>query len=589
MKTNGGQVFIFSVLSIVFVLLGVSTILVTTTLAGISLPKQQFREDVTQIALSGRGALASSLADVSNRLKNRAQISQYQNYTYLQYSESNTSDRSLAVDSLVFLSKWYNDTVKSYPVTGLNLTNSRPEFRCFWNDSIGCSEASMNIFIDMLNYGLEGFSDSALVELNCTIDEILATDGNVSTFTATFRREGGYPIDRMMKEQTSIYMENYDSINNHTSVVEARLESMRYLGQGVYLITYSTGLDTISNNLDSLWTKINVIPTINFTDGNITYSDSKTDLLNLVNAVKTEYGTGDYAHTRQMLWLQVRPLLDPNSGLAVVTNGTNTLDHLRLIDILANQLEPCARIVAMDYRGIIVSARGNLLDIGSGDSWPPMIVTAYAQPSSYDLGRPVDITLFAFADDRGFGSSNIAAIQYNISDTIPQAGCIVRPMSPTDGFFDSPYEEASATILNTSLKIGINYIWVRATDVWGNTGSFSRVKVTVIRNTVLHVNITSMTITWRKGPADINHYGVLSATVNVTDGTGTPIEGATVHGVWSGAISWQGDRVTGSDGTCIFDYPVEKGGHKTYTLTITSAYVQGYTWDGYQPSRSITS
>ena len=76
-------------------------------------------------------------------------------------------------------------------------------------------------------------------------------------------------------------------------------------------------------------------------------------------------------------------------------------------------------------------------------------------------------------------------------------------------------------------------------------------------------------------------YNWVEATVTIVDGSECPVEGATVHGYWSGHVSGDDERITLSDGTCVFESPTLWGhGRKTYTFTVDNVQKDGYIWDG---------
>ena len=574
MKEGRGQVLILSVVSIVMVMIGVSSILTVTSLAGLRLPKQQFREDVTQVALGSRAALSSALADISKRLKNRAEITQYRNYTSYDYAGSNSSDPELTQESLDILDKWYNNTVNTYPVTGLRLKMLDREFHCNWNGSnrMGLTKARMTVNVDFLNYGFEGYTERSQIELNSEIREVLFTDGNLTRFTVRFTREEGYPVEKLVKDQILVYA----LLSNQSSLSKADLDHANYLGNGVFEIQYHTRSTTIPQNFEQLYAAIEAIPAENFT-----LQDSKSYCLSLVTTSQAKYASGRLTESWQTLRNTLRPALDP-------IDRSITSEALQLIDILLSQLQPQVRLVAMDSRGITVSVSGALFSLQE-DRWGPMLLSALAQPTTLNTTMPVDVLLQAKADDRGYGASNISLIEYFVLLTQPQLNSTSYAMTPLVGSFDEPYEEATSTIHYGNFQVGTNYIWVRAMDSKSNYGDFKQLKVTMIQNTTIRTANITMSITWRKGPADINHYGVVQANVTIVDGVGNPVEGATVHGNWSGDISWQGNRTTLSNGCCIFDNPVEKGhGHKTYTLTVDLVYLEGYVWDHVIKTQSIT-
>jgi len=83
-------------------------------------------------------------------------------------------------------------------------------------------------------------------------------------------------------------------------------------------------------------------------------------------------------------------------------------------------------------------------------------------------------------------------------------------------------------------------------------------------------------------------YNWVEATVTIVDGSGSPVEGVTVYGFWSGHVSGEDERITLSDGTCVFESDILYGqGQKTYTFTVDNVYKDGYTWDGVIASETL--
>jgi len=113
------------------------------------------------------------------------------------------------------------------------------------------------------------------------------------------------------------------------------------------------------------------------------------------------------------------------------------------------------------------------------------------------------------------------------------------------------------------------------------------IEVTLLQNNILHIEGIEM-----HGLNDywwLWRYNWARATVTIVDGLGAPVEAATVHGVWSGDVSWEGERVTQSDGTCVFDSPWrwDWWGQGDYTLTVDLVSKNGYTWDGIVVSETL--
>jgi hypothetical protein len=96
-------------------------------------------------------------------------------------------------------------------------------------------------------------------------------------------------------------------------------------------------------------------------------------------------------------------------------------------------------------------------------------------------------------------------------------------------------------------------------------------------NVDVHVHDIAMNY----GQAGKNYYGI--ATVSIKDGNGVDVEGATVHGEWSGAVSNTVSGVTGPNGTVTLQSPRKKNGG-TFTFTVTDVVQSGYI---YLPSADV--
>lgn len=99
------------------------------------------------------------------------------------------------------------------------------------------------------------------------------------------------------------------------------------------------------------------------------------------------------------------------------------------------------------------------------------------------------------------------------------------------------------------------------------------------QETAMYVNDISMG-SRNGGP---NYFG--QATVWVKDDTGADIEGATVHGTWSGATNETVSGLTGADGTVFFESSkVRNGG--TFVFTVTDVVKSGFFYD---PASNVVS
>ena len=117
---------------------------------------------------------------------------------------------------------------------------------------------------------------------------------------------------------------------------------------------------------------------------------------------------------------------------------------------------------------------------------------------------------------------------------------------------------------------GYHTITASVTDSGGKTGDAS-VVITVGELPLLHVEDIAM----NSGKAGPNYYAL--ATVWVMDNVGD-VEGATVSGEWSGAVSGTATGVTDADGKVTLQSPKKKKGG-TFIFTVTDVEAPGYIYD----------
>jgi hypothetical protein len=101
------------------------------------------------------------------------------------------------------------------------------------------------------------------------------------------------------------------------------------------------------------------------------------------------------------------------------------------------------------------------------------------------------------------------------------------------------------------------------------------------------VYVNDIAMGW--GQAGKNYYA--TATVWIKNDSGGDVEGATVYGDWSGAVSGSSSGATGPDGKVTLQSPNKKGGG-TFIFTVTDVQASGYTYDpllNVETSDSITA
>jgi hypothetical protein len=88
------------------------------------------------------------------------------------------------------------------------------------------------------------------------------------------------------------------------------------------------------------------------------------------------------------------------------------------------------------------------------------------------------------------------------------------------------------------------------------------------------IYVNDIAMGWRKQGS--RYYG--QATVWVKEDGGADVVGATVTGVWSGAVGGTDQGVTGSDGKVMLESPGKNGGG-TYTFTVTDIALGGFSYN----------
>src|SRR4030043_1997312 len=97
-----------------------------------TLSKTSFREIVTKIASSSRGATAIALADITKSLNQREKIaapSPYYDWSKIDLTESDIDRGNL------LLQVFQDNARQTYPATGLVLKYSEPTFICKWTNT----------------------------------------------------------------------------------------------------------------------------------------------------------------------------------------------------------------------------------------------------------------------------------------------------------------------------------------------------------------------------------------------------------------------------------------------------------------------
>ena len=139
--------------------------------------------------------------------------------------------------------------------------------------------------------------------------------------------------------------------------------------------------------------------------------------------------------------------------------------------------------------------------------------------------------------------------------------------------------QADATDITTSHiydTTGTYTVTLTVTDIAGNTDS-DTLTVNVIEEAgTMHVASIDVSTTEIK----LNGwYTYATATVTIVNASGTPVEGATVSGTWSGLTSDSDSGNTGTDGKISLDSELVKNAAGTFTFTVDNVILTGLTYD----------
>jgi len=98
----------------------------------------------------------------------------------------------------------------------------------------------------------------------------------------------------------------------------------------------------------------------------------------------------------------------------------------------------------------------------------------------------------------------------------------------------------------------------------------------VTSKTMYVYSIEMSTETLYRGP---NPWTKAIATITILDSDGSPVEGATVYGHWSGLTSGDVSGVTDANGQVVFESSLVKNAAGTFTFTVDDVVKEGYVYD----------
>jgi len=209
--------------------------------------------------------------------------------------------------------------------------------------------------------------------------------------------------------------------------------------------------------------------------------------------------------------------------------------------------------------------------ITSADNLGPVTSDVVADPNP--TNGATSITLTADVSDATTGNATITAAEYFVG-TVDADGS-GTPMSASDGAFNYPTEEVTASIVST-WAVGQYTLYVHGEDAagnWGDTKSVMLEVTTEATSDTMHV----FSIDMEFKIAGINVNAI--ATVTIVDGSSVPVEGATVSGTWSGETNDSDSGVTDASGQVSLQSSKVKNPSDgtTFTFTVDDVTKDGYT------------
>jgi len=564
-----GQFLIITAIGLIIILISLSLLLIYSSTSNIYLEKSNFRRLVTELNLNFRKALATSLAEVTNKLDFEAVKTRYS--TYLSLEElPNASDCGYA-----FINDWQMAVLKAYSGIGLNLSISKPVFVCSWNSSVGISRVTSKICLDILSYGFYGWAETCTIELNLTVLnlDLNGTDGKTVSFYFMFVREEGTPAEAVSSDHVQILFKHAES--NQFS--PSKKYKLIYLGDGMYHASFSmynfTVLEGLRQIKDYIWKNMTESDFKPEYSENIT--ETKSILCNLVNEVEKEYNNTSLEEAYFNLTFNIKPKLDPNAPNSSrwVTEDAETSYVLALVDMVRSQIVPTVRLVLRNRQGIVVSASSTLKRCLEDDEGPQVRNIQVRPSPTYGSQK---ITLTAVIDDVLTGLSNIAYAEFFVGEIGSNGSG--EPLSPVDGKLDSPIEEVYA-VINVSDWFPSNYtIYIHGKDSSGRWGEIGSVKIEVIEGKVMYVCGIDLSIEYRK--IFIWKFCRAKAIVTIKDTKGNLVANAIVTGYWSGSARGKVRGQTDYDGKVTFYSPwTWAWGNPSFTFTVDNVTLTGYYYD----------
>ncbi len=266
-------------------------------------------------------------------------------------------------------------------------------------------------------------------------------------------------------------------------------------------------------------------------------------------------------------------------------------------------LAPASRAPNLDAQLDLHNAAGQLLaSVNPPDLLNATLSTTLPAAGTYYLS----VRGVGKGDPLTTGYTNYGSLgQYALTGTVPASTAGQPPVAaitanPTSGtvpltvsFSGTGSSDADGSIVNYAWNFGDGNLGSGATpsNTYQSAGTYTAV-LTVTDDSGLTAQ-RSVTIT-AQAPVVIVPMRVAdiamsltrtktqaraTAAVQVLDGNGNPVPGATVAGRWSGLTSGTASVVTGSNGVATFTSANSKAKSGTFTFTVTGITLAGYAYD----------
>ncbi|MES9874801.1 MAG: S8 family serine peptidase [Candidatus Sedimenticola sp. 6PFRAG7] len=266
-----------------------------------------------------------------------------------------------------------------------------------------------------------------------------------------------------------------------------------------------------------------------------------------------------------------------NEGYYFYAGTSMASPHVAAVAALVKSANP--ELSNIEIRGILESTAEDLGATGWDQSFGYGLVDAYAAvQAAGGSGGGGDTTPPVLSNLAETVTINAAIITWTTNEAADSVVNYGLDANYGDSVFDT-LPVTLHTLELTGLTANTEYHYqVTSTDGAGNSvQSADRVFYTLPagEDSYMHVSDISL-MTSSRGVNTLAH-----AAVTMMDDSGNPVEGATVYGSWSGAVSGSVAGTTGADGSVVLSSPKTKSG-VNFTFTVNDVQHGALTYDAEQ-------